>query len=230
MTGLRTAATIWFPRATDDGKRFLLSDLFPLDAILFQKRSETFLNGGQFDAHGGQHCGGSHPTTFGQFDTAFGAAGFATAGFQIQFDGDRSAEFSQDKSFVEHRVVHLEIDAWCTHQLSEDDALGTVDDEGSTIGDHRQVAHVSSRLAQFVGLQVTQPHIHEQATGMRHVGLASLLGRTGITGINCIIFELPVSFAVGSDERKFKARIEFAGNRRDFSEEGAQGFFQKTSV
>ncbi len=66
-------------------------------------------------------------------------------------------------------------------ELGDDDALGTVDDEGALLGHHGEVAHKDELLFDLARLLVGQTNIGEQRGLIGHVLLAALLD--GVRGI-----------------------------------------------
>ncbi len=231
QTTAGATATVRFPRTTDDCQSFCLGDVFPLNASCFQKRAQSLFENSFVDAHSQEQRLGGNPCTFGQFDTALGFR--RTAGncrVEFQFKGDRRTLFSQHQCLVGDVGRVGEIDTGSSDQLTEYDALRTVDYESSAVGYHRNVAHVGGGLANFAGLNVTQPDFHHHAFCMSHVGFSGLFRSSWITGIGGVIFESPVRFSIRSDEGQFETRREIAGDRRNFSEEIANDLFREAPV
>ena len=69
------------------------------------------------------------------------------------------------------------IDAGGADDLGDDDALGTVDDEGAGLGHQGEVAHEDLLLLDLLGLLVAQAHPHLQGRGIGGVPGLALLHR-----------------------------------------------------
>ena len=65
------------------------------------------------------------------------------------------------------------------HQLGDHDALRAVDDEGATVGHHREVAHEHRLLADLARLLVDEAHDHGERRREGHVLVAALVDGLG---------------------------------------------------
>ena len=65
--------------------------------------------------------------------------------------------------------------------MGDDDALGTVDDEGALVGHHGEVAHEDQLLLDLAGLLVGKADIGEKRSLVGHILLAALLH--GVRGV-----------------------------------------------
>src|SRR5262249_2123580 len=81
-------------------------------------------------------------------------------------------------------LVVVEEDTRRAVHLRNDDALGSVDDEGAVVGHERNVAHVDILLLDvldrtcarlFVDIEYDQPQRHLERRGIRHAALAALV-------------------------------------------------------
>ena len=63
--------------------------------------------------------------------------------------------------------------------MGDDDALGTVDDEGALLGHHGEVAHEDALLLDLARLFVGEAHEAEERRLVGHVLLAALIHRMG---------------------------------------------------
>ena len=73
--------------------------------------------------------------------------------------------------------VHLrgEVDTRRTDELRDDDALGTVDDEGALLGHHGEIAHEDELLFDLARLFVGETHVGQKRRLIGHILLAALL-------------------------------------------------------
>ena len=71
-------------------------------------------------------------------------------------------------------MVHTVVDTGGTHQLGDDDALGTVDDEGTGIGHQRKISHVDVGFLDLAGDLVEKPCAHTQGGGEVYIALLAL--------------------------------------------------------
>ena len=74
-------------------------------------------------------------------------------------------------------LTRLEDDARRTDELGHDDTLGAVDDEGTLVGHHGEVAHEDRLLLDFAGVGVHEASAHEDRRAVGHVLFLALLHR-----------------------------------------------------
>ena len=71
--------------------------------------------------------------------------------------------------------VYREVDTGRANQLTYDDALSTINNEGASLGHEREVAREDVGLADFTRIVVSQLHPNPQRGSKGHVALAALL-------------------------------------------------------
>ena len=71
-------------------------------------------------------------------------------------------------------VVHAIIDTGRTHQLGDDDTLGTIDDEGAGIGHQGEISHVDVGFLDLASDLVDEPRTHAQGGGIVYIPLLAL--------------------------------------------------------
>ena len=71
-------------------------------------------------------------------------------------------------------MVHAIIDTGRTHQLGNDDTLGTIDDEGTGIGHQGEISHVDVGFLDLAGDLVDEPGAHAQGGGIVYIPLLAL--------------------------------------------------------
>ncbi|MNS88837.1 hypothetical protein D3C72_1228280 [compost metagenome] len=125
----------------------------------------------------------------------------------------------------------LEVDTRRTHDLGDDDALGTVDDEGAVLGHDRQLADEDLLLLDFAGLLGDETDGNAEGLGVRSIpGAAFLDGILGLTqGIIGEEVKLETVRVIDDrregDELLFQALIEepFEGLLLDLDQIGKRG-------
>ena len=76
--------------------------------------------------------------------------------------------------------MHAIIDTGRTHQLGDDDTLGTIDDEGTGIGHQGEISHVDVGFLDLAGDFVDEPGAHAQGGGIVYIPLLAL--QQGVLG------------------------------------------------
>ena len=110
------------------------------------------------------------------------ADGVALVDLELEPSPARGNDLDVEHVFVRRFVGEpFEVDARRAHKLRNDDALGAVDDERSTLGHEREVADERGLAFDLAGLVVLEFGCHIQRSGVRQIALAAF--GDGVLGI-----------------------------------------------
>ena len=97
----------------------------------------------------------------------------------VRFELDPRAAVRNNRRIVEFLArcvdLHAIIRAGRAHELTDNDALRTVDDERPCVRHEREIAHKHFLLLDLARLAVDETHIHTERCGVRYVALLTLV-------------------------------------------------------
>ena len=90
-------------------------------------------------------------------------------GFQLQPSSTIGNNRGEIKLLAVCIQLNIVINAGRTNQLTDDDALRTIDDKCAVVSHQREIAHEDILLFDLAGLTIYQPHLYVQGSGIGNV-------------------------------------------------------------